>query len=323
MPNFRTEIMAWIDAGNIEQENAVTALRLVGVLPDASKWRAFLATLCLWLGTSSSAAALIFFEAYNWQDMPHISKLIHIEAAIVLSLAMFVREQAGSRIATAALFMAIAATGALLALVGQIYQTGADTYELFSAWAAIALFWVVIGRSAVLWIVWLVIANLGLFFFVGTVFASVPGGTNSPEVVAVFVFNALALIAFQYVASRNRSNTDTRWPVRAVSVASAATATLMLAVGMLGFGGRGDLESLLAYAIWLALLLVFYRRVVIDVFILAVGILCTIVWVLTLLWKLLQPNLSFGLFLLAALIILGVAAAAGKWLKLVAMEQPR
>ena len=41
-------------------------------------------------------------------------------------------------------------TGVLLAVIGQAYQTGADVFELFVAWAVLILPWVFVSRSAAL-----------------------------------------------------------------------------------------------------------------------------------------------------------------------------
>ena len=51
----------------------------------------------------------------------------------------------GGRAGKAALLAASLFVGALLALIGQIYQTGADTFEMFAAWAALILPWVLVG----------------------------------------------------------------------------------------------------------------------------------------------------------------------------------
>ena len=56
-------------------------------------------------------------------------------------------------------------TGALLALTGQVYQTGADTYELFGWWAVLILPWVLVGRFSPLWLVWLALLNLTVHFY--------------------------------------------------------------------------------------------------------------------------------------------------------------
>ena len=54
------------------------------------------------------------------------------------------------------------ATGAVLALVGQTYQTGADVWELFAAWAALMLPFAWLSRSTASWVLWLGVANLAL-----------------------------------------------------------------------------------------------------------------------------------------------------------------
>lgn len=66
------------------------------------------------------------------------------------------------RLRTACLLLATLALGALLAFVGQTYQTGADPWQLFAAWAALALPWVLAARRALLWAAWLLLAALAL-----------------------------------------------------------------------------------------------------------------------------------------------------------------
>ena len=56
--------------------------------------------------------------------------------------------------------------GALLALVGQTYQTGADTFELFAVCAAAILPWVLVACFPTLWVLWL--AGCGTGFVVWT-----------------------------------------------------------------------------------------------------------------------------------------------------------
>lgn len=56
-------------------------------------------------------------------------------------------------------------TGVLLAVIGQIYQTGADSELLFAGWALLALPWVVIARAPWVWLFWLVLLNTSLALF--------------------------------------------------------------------------------------------------------------------------------------------------------------
>ena len=49
-------------------------------------------------------------------------------------------------------------TGVLLAVIGQVFQTGADAFELFLVWTVLILPWTLASRSAAHWLVWLVVA---------------------------------------------------------------------------------------------------------------------------------------------------------------------
>lgn len=60
----------------------------------------------------------------------------------------------------AALLAASLLVGALLALAGQIYQTGADTWELFAVWALMVFPWVAASRFSALWLFWLGLLNV-------------------------------------------------------------------------------------------------------------------------------------------------------------------
>jgi uncharacterized membrane protein len=52
--------------------------------------------------------------------------------------------------------------GVLLAVFGQIYQTGADSWELFAGWAALIAGWVALSRFAPLWIMETILVSLAL-----------------------------------------------------------------------------------------------------------------------------------------------------------------
>jgi len=55
--------------------------------------------------------------------------------------------------------------GVFLAVFGQVYQTGADAYQLFVGWALLILPWVAMCRFAGLWVLWLAIVNIAVSLF--------------------------------------------------------------------------------------------------------------------------------------------------------------
>ena len=109
-------------------------------------------------------AGLIFWVAANWQDQTRTFKLHLLEAAVLVSS---VAALAWPRGRTALLLLATLAMGGLLAFVGQTYQTGADAWQLFATWAALALLWALAARRDAMWALWLLITGLGLALWSG------------------------------------------------------------------------------------------------------------------------------------------------------------
>jgi uncharacterized membrane protein len=66
-----------------------------------------------------------------------------------------------------ALLLAFIVSGALLALVGQTYQTGADVYELFFNWALLGLVLVIAAQWSVVWAAWALVLNVSLWLYCG------------------------------------------------------------------------------------------------------------------------------------------------------------
>ena len=160
MSTSRTEILEWVERGRLPAEALPAVLRLARITPGPAEWRRFLSRLTLWLGTVFCAAAVIFFFAYNWQAMGRYAKFGLAEGLIIAAVFLAWRlglERAGGK---AALLAAALLVGALLALVGQTYQTGADTYELFAVWALAILPWVAVSCFGALWLLWIGLINL-------------------------------------------------------------------------------------------------------------------------------------------------------------------
>ncbi|MDO5086886.1 MAG: DUF2157 domain-containing protein, partial [Comamonadaceae bacterium] len=104
-------------------------------------------------------AGLIFWVAANWPHLGRGLKLHLLQAAV---LASALGALAWPRGRTALLLLATLALGGLLAFVGQTYQTGADPWQLFAAWAALSLAWMLAARHDGLWALWVLVAGAGL-----------------------------------------------------------------------------------------------------------------------------------------------------------------
>lgn len=320
MAHHRREILEWAGQGRIAPQNLRAALELGAVLPTAEQWQRFLDRLLLFMGAVLLAASVIFFLAYNWQDLGRYTKFGLVEALLLVALAFVWRlglERVSGR---AALLAAALLTGALLALVGQTYQTGADTYELFAAWAVAILPWVLLARFPALWILWLALVNLAVTLYF-QVFGGWLGIVFGPErqLWLLFGLNTAALLAWEAAAAAGVEWLRERWPVRLIATASGVLVTVLAVIAV--FDSEYSVAwGVIAWLAWLGAAYAVYRRRIKDLYMLAGGVLSAIVVVAAFLGKHLARGEAGGL-LLIGLIVIGMSAAGGYWLRNVATEE--
>jgi uncharacterized membrane protein len=313
MSRFRSEVLHWLEAGRVAPDRELEALRAAGIVPSPAGWRAFLGQLTLWLGTIALAAAVIFFFAFNWDDLGRFAKFGLVEAAILAGLLAFWRLDIDGVAGKAALLLLSLLAGALLALTGQIYQTGADTFQLFAWWAVLILPWVLVSRFSPLWLFWLALLNLAAWLYFQLAW------DEEGLIWALFGLNGLALIAWE---AAHRSGVEwlrDDWPPRLVAIGSAAFATLLMVWAIMDWDGSAA-PAALAYVAWLAALYVWYRRRRPDLFMLAAGLLSLIVTVAAFLSRIILESGS-GSLLVIGLVVIGMSAGGAIWLKSVAREQ--
>lgn len=135
--------------------------------PTPAERRAFLALLLHAAGLCSLGAGVIFFVAANWPAWGLAGRFGLLEAGLVLCAGVAVWQPPPSRTGQAALLLATVLTGALLALFGQTYQTGADVHELFLTWALLALPFALAALSGAVWALWWVVLDTGLALLCG------------------------------------------------------------------------------------------------------------------------------------------------------------
>jgi uncharacterized membrane protein len=118
-------------------------------------------------------AGLIFWVAANWQEQSRQFKFYAIQAVLLASILGALAWPRGRK---GLLLLATMALGGLLAFIGQTYQTGADPWQLFAVWGALALAWMVAARSDMLWAVWVLIVGLGIALWSGNQLFNPLGG---------------------------------------------------------------------------------------------------------------------------------------------------
>ena len=320
MTSNRSDILDWSDQGRIPHDRLREALDLAGVLPGAADWRRFLERMFLFMGVVLLAAGAIFFFAFNWRDLGRFAKFALVEAPVVAALVFVWRLGVDSIAGKATLIFISLLTGALLALVGQTYQTGADTFELFAAWAAAILPWVLVARFPVLWIVWLALVNLALSLYFIT-FGFLWGMLFAPEklIWLLFGLNTAALALWEIFAANGLNWLRERWSVRILATAGGALVTVLALQDIVDWRGSSHWGAPL-WGAWIAAAYVAYRHWVKDVYVLAGGVLSATAIATTFVAKQLQMR-DAGALLLLGLLVIGMSAAGGYWLKQVAAAE--
>ena len=151
----------------LNEPTAAMALDLSGARPDAAAWRAFLARLLNGAGIAALGSGAIFFVAANWQDYGILGRFALLQVALAAAVGLALWRPPPHALGQGAVTLAVLLSGGLLALFGQTYQTGADVYELFFIWAALAFPFALASASAAVWATWWVVLNVGMALYCG------------------------------------------------------------------------------------------------------------------------------------------------------------
>lgn len=164
-PSQRDSVLNWHQQGLIKDSDLETALQEADSLPTSQQWYEFVTQLLLWLGLISLGASMIFFLAFNWQELSRFSKFSSVQLSLFVTgiVYFFKRHDPVGSVAIAGLLCLL--FGALLAIVGQTYQTGADPWQLFAVWSAFTLPFCIAHGSSILWLFFSCLFNLSLSLY--------------------------------------------------------------------------------------------------------------------------------------------------------------
>ncbi|MEQ1513202.1 MAG: DUF2157 domain-containing protein [Lysobacteraceae bacterium] len=319
----QVQLREWRRDGALDATTATAARKVLGPAPDAALWRWFLDRLALWLGVALCAAGVICFIAANWEHIGKFTRLYGMQALVIAAVAVAARLGLARLGGQAALWLAMVLLGGLLALIGQTYQTGADTWELFTLWAALALPWAFAGRHAALWLLWIAVANIALGLWADTVGSDWVNDERSLTLVGLF---DLGLYLAWCLASRRWAEFTGHAGPRLLAAAAllclsppAIIAAIDHAVPEFGY-------ELCAWLAAIALLTAFElrrsrdRAVFAMLLVAAIGVSTVWFYQLAMHFVFTRQDEPAALWLVLALVVVGEATAGALWLR--RMDQP-
>lgn len=315
MASLRQHLVALVQQGAISPEHMADAEQVANLTPNSQQWQQFLNVVFLWIGCIAMACAVIFFFAHNWSGMNRLMKFALLECLLLTCIFCYLKLQTNQNVAGAVLILACLLVGAVMALFGQTYQTGADPWQLFFNWALVITPWALVTRFSIMWLIWILLCNLAIALYcdVNNNPLSVVFNTQVSEFWLTFLFNLACFVSWQYL-SQSHQWMQQNWLTRVLAVLTGICLTGLALEAVIEIT-LVDLLALVTWCITLLALYYCYRVKQLDLFMLAGGCLSFILVVTT--WFATQFHLYEDMFayLTLAFIVLTLGVVSTIWLK--------
>jgi uncharacterized membrane protein len=292
---------------HMSEEVLSTFYSKAGFKPSIQSWVSFISKFVASLGVVFTVSGVIFFFAYNWSELHKFAKLSIVGATILTPAIIALFSDLNKFHAKLSLLAVASFTGCLLAVFGQIYQTGANAYDLFLNWAILITGIALISQFKPLWLLWLILINTAIILFGGQILQN----WFDPYVfMSLFFADIIVLAIYEYFGFRKLPQFDSRWLPRIIGF---AVVTSMTVAGIAGI--VSDFEDF-GYIICLLLALgsycgafLFYSRKVYDLSSIAVSCVCIIALIFAAILKAGDFDVA-AIFFIGGFIIVGLTIAS-------------
>lgn len=210
--------------------------KIMSILYPSNNWALWISRILLFVGVSFILAGIVFFFAYNWDDMSGMFKLGVIQSSVIMgvicSYCFWDRKPLLGRLFLIATSLIV---GVFMAVFGQVYQTGANAYQLFVTWSLLIFGWTVISNFAAQWIFWLVVTNVAISLWWGQ---SVQPSRAYEELILTFLtlFNGSFLLLREYMVIKKQQNwLEYSWVRSVILIAVVITAVVPVSGNIFDF----------------------------------------------------------------------------------------
>lgn len=316
------------------------ARELAGLVPDPRDWARYLDRFLAVTGALLIVAGIATFFAWNWAELHRLVKFALLQGGLLGAVLLAWRLGIDSVGGRASLLAAGCLIGVLLAVFGQVYQTGADPYTLFLGWACLLLPWALIGRQAGLWLLWVLLLNLVLILYWLQVLHPPAGPWQLAQLLGpvvwlaatvtdwrlaslLFALNVTAIVAWELASHLGLPAARGRWFPRLIALIALYTVlgpTFALILGAsVGLRGETAVVSPLLFAGALAICLWYYQYRRLDLFMLTVTLFGAVLVIMAIAVRELVSGWESLLPL--ALLLIGQVAGVAWWLRCVAQRR--
>lgn len=289
--------------GLLSREARLSALHFTYPHDQWSQWSA---QLLLLIGSALILSGMIYFFAFNWAELSAMFKLSLVASVMVGCTVGAYFKTLASLTGRVLLLGASVSVGVFMAVFGQIYQTGADAYELFMMWSLLILAWTVLSRFAAQWFLWTVVTYCFLTFWwrqVGYDSIDTSIGLATSQIAFIGVMLVGREYALQCLKCEWLSH---KWTRHVLSVVIIATSLRVIAPWII-WGGHLDLfqhvSAVFALIVQLTLLW-YYLKVTFDLMPISLSMISMCLLLDLAIWRVLSEG---GADIIALTLMTGVA----------------
>jgi len=218
-----------IESGIVE---GAQYMKAVSFLRDGEFWKRWAIRALFALAIGHMLSGIIFFFAYNWNDLSGMIKFAIVGGGIMACLVAWIIAKLDSPLGQAFGIGATVLVGVMFAVLGQVYQTPAMIHTPFVFWAALTLPFALASRNLAHWTVWIAIFTVAVTTYANSGLR-LEGNDAGANLLNIFVSAGFitALIGLdKFIAPR-------------MSWARAEWFRVVLVLGAIGFAFFGFTES--------------------------------------------------------------------------------
>lgn len=264
-------------------------------------------------------AGIICFFAYNWHMLPLFAKFGVITAALLISSAFPLFHGTHSASGKLGLLSCGILGGILMAIHGQVYQTGANSWTFFMSWAIFLLPLALSGCQTGLWFLFWLVSSLSGILYCQEYAAALHDNTSGNN---LFFYQCLAQAAWftlwetaaYFLPKPHFAFLRSKWMPRTTGVFLLSFLTVYLTLHIGTIGQTPFIYSALLYLVLITGMLLYYRKQHMDLFMTAAASFSLIILALAWLAYLLkQANAALLFLCMAGCLIIG-STLSGKYL---------
>ncbi len=162
--------------------------------------RSFLHYFLLIAGVGLFVSGVVFFFAFNWNELSSFFKFSIVVIGLLVSTFFSVSNKYSKLINQIALVITSVLIGVLLAVFGQVYQTGANAYDLFLVWSLAVLPLTLVSQAVYQWLGLSILVNTTVFLY----FNQVVGIYSTFKLINIELLINVTLLFLPYIIIRKQ-----------------------------------------------------------------------------------------------------------------------